>query len=49
MFNAYCVKCKKMVQVPSEDSKCPNCNSEVEIKGKVLKVITSNGPYAPHL
>jgi hypothetical protein len=39
-----------MVQVNTEDKpKCPYCGSDVDIKGTAIKVITSNGPYAPHL
>jgi DNA-directed RNA polymerase subunit RPC12/RpoP len=50
MYNAWCIKCRRMVQVPTEDKpKCPQCGSKVDIKGKVVKIITSNGPYAPHL
>ena len=48
-YNAWCNKCKKIVQVDTEDNpKCPKCKSKVDVKGKTIKVITSNGPYASH-
>ncbi len=49
MYNAWCDSCKKMVQVETEyNPKCPKCKKKVEIKGKKLKISTSNGPYATH-
>ena len=50
MFNAWCSKCKKMVRVETENKpKCPLCGSRVEVKGTVLKIITSNGDFPKHL
>jgi len=49
MYNAWCDKCKKMVRVDTNNKpKCPECKSNVEIKGKVLKISTSNGDYTSH-
>ena len=48
-YNAWCSECKKIVQVDTEDNpKCPKCKSKVDVKGKAIRVITSNGPYTPH-
>ncbi len=48
-YNAWCNKCHKIVRVETKDKpKCPKCKSKVDVKGKAIKVITSNGPYASH-
>ena len=48
-YNAWCNKCNKMVQVETEDKpKCPKCKSNVEVKGKAIRVVTSNGPFESH-
>jgi DNA-directed RNA polymerase subunit RPC12/RpoP len=50
MYNAFCIKCKKMVRVETDKNpKCPVCKSKVDVKGKVLKVTTSNGDFKPHV
>lgn len=50
MYNAWCFKCNRIVKVDTEEKpKCPHCGSDVEIKGKVVRIITSNGKYASHI